>query len=190
MVNARRLVFEQAHKPAQPALVPDKVWLTPPGGPLLLTITGDSLSSYVYLTRDQKRIISLSGKNTLKIFDARDGHLIGRGTEGVGCMTNHFLVNITEEYGVTSGHGGFEVWNINTGQQLHDVHFSKYVCSIGLINDDIVAIIEGEVQVYNFRTGKSVQSFRDPRLVQKQILDSFSKRRFFFNTDAGRIEPL
>ena len=102
----------------------------------------------------------------MKIFDARCGHIIRRGTEGVKFITTHFLVNITEEYGVTSGSGAIQVWNINTGQKLYEFCSSETVSPIGLINDDIVAIVQGKLEVYNFRTGKPVRSFKDPRLVQ------------------------
>ena len=166
MVNTRRLVFEQAHKPSQPALVPDKVCLTPPGGPIQHSITAHTSFSSVYLTRDRKRIISASYDKTLKIFDARYGHII-RSTEGVVTMTKHFRVNITEEYGVTSGSGLIQVWKINTGQKLYEFCSTENVSPIGLINDDVVVIIEGKLDVYNFRTGKPVRSLKDPRLVQK-----------------------
>jgi WD40 repeat protein len=173
MVNAQRLVFEQAHKPAQPALVPDKVCLTPPGGPIQHTITAHTSFSNVYLTRDRKRILSASYDGTLKIFDARFGHMI-RSTEGVEEMTKHFRVDVTEEYGVTSGSGVIQVWKINTGQRLHQFRSSPNISPIGLINDDVVAILEGRLEVNNFRTGaEQIRSFNDPRLVFIQTISEF-----------------
>ena len=176
MINARRLVFEEAQKPALPALVPDKVCLTAPGGPIQHTITAHTSFSNVYLTRDRKRIISASYDGTLKIFDARFGHMI-RSTEGVAQMTKHFRVDVTEEYGVTSGSGLIQVWKINTGQKLHKFRSSGNISPIGLINDDVVAIIEGRLEVNNFRTGKRERSFNDPRLVLYTISQSHRKQK-------------
>lgn len=164
MTNVRRLVFQQAHNPSQPALVPDRVCLNPPGGPIQHTITAHTSFSNVYLTHDRKKIISASYDGTLKIFDARFGHLI-RSTEGVVGMTKHFLVDITEKYGVISGDGLIQVWKINTGQKLHEFPSSGNISPIGLINDDIVAIMEKKMMVNNLQTGKQVGFYSDPRLV-------------------------
>ena len=184
MVNARRLVFEQAHEPAQPALVPDRVFLTPPGGPIKLTITAAASFPNVYLTRDRKRIIFVSDE-TLKIFDARYGDMI-RCVEGVARKTIHFLVNVTEEYGVTSGSGLIQVWKINIGQKLYEFCSSENISPIGIINDDVVAIIEGKLEVYNFHTGKPVRSFKDPRLVHKTNFRELKQATFSVSTDASR----
>ena len=163
----RRLVFEQAHRPAQPALVPDKICLEQPGGPIQHTITAHTSFSNVYLTRDRKKIISASYDGTLKIFDARFGYVI-RSTEGV-VKTTHFLVDVTEDYGVISGSRLIQVWNINTGQKLHEFPACTNT-TIGLINDDVVAIIDTKLVVNNFRTGQQVGFFTDPRLVCLYII--------------------
>ena len=174
MANVRTLVLEQAHKPAEPSLVPDKICLEQPGGPIQHTITAHTSFSNVYLTHDRKKIISASYDGTLKIFDARFGHVI-RSTEGVVRMTKHFHVDVTEKYGVISGDGLIQVWKINTGQKLHEFPSSRNVSPIGLINDDVVAIMERKLVVNNFQTGKQEGVFSDPRLV---CLCTMLSRRF------------
>ena len=163
MEYTRRLVCEQAQHPPQAALVPDKVCLTQPGGAVLHTITAHASFTNVYLTRDKRRIFSASYDGTLKIFDARYGHLI-RATEGVKNMTKHFEVDDSEEIGVTSGAGEIQVWKINTGQLLHAFPSSGNISPIALINDVIVAIAEQRVELLNFRTGKRDGAFSDPQL--------------------------
>ena len=161
MINIKKLVFQQAHEPAHPALVPDKVCLTPPGGPIQHTITAHTSFSNVYLTRDRKRIISASYDQTLKIFDVQYGHMI-RNTEGVKDISKFFVVDVTEEYGVVSGSGEIQVWKTNTGQLLHVFQSSWNISPVALINEDVVALMEKRVKVFNFRTGKQEREFDDP----------------------------
>ena len=172
MLNVRRLVLEQAHQPKQTALVPDRLCLTPPGGSIKHTITAHTSFSSVYLTRDRKRIISASYDGTLKIFDARFGHMI-RSTEGVREMSKHFIIDITEEYGVASVRATIQVWKINTGQLLYEFPSDINISPITLLNNDVVALADGSVEVFNFRTGKRERSFGDPRLVKLFLIWNF-----------------
>ena len=111
--------------------------LTPPGGPLLRTLTGHSGEvSAVAVTPDGKQAVSASGDKTLKVWDLETGRALHT-LEGHSGYVHGVAVTPDGKRAVSaSDDKTLKVWDLETSRALHTLEgHSGYVAGVAVTPD-------------------------------------------------------
>ena len=159
---ALQTMLESA-RPARLWLRPLSQALTPPGGPLIRTLTGhaDRVNS-VALTPDGRRAVSGSRDKTLKVWDLETGEELRTLTghwERVSCMA------LTPD-GRRAVSGSLDqtlkVWDLDTGAELHTLHgHTEAVLCVALTPDGRRAVSgswDSTLKVWDLETGEELRT--------------------------------
>ena len=137
--------------------------LTPPGGPLLRTLTGHSGEvSAVAVTPDGKQAVSASGDKTLKVWDLETGRAL-RTLEGHSEFVNGVAVTPDGKRAVSaSSDQTLKVWDLETGRALRTLEGHSYVSGVAVTPDGkraVSASYDNTRKVWDLETGEMLATF-------------------------------
>ncbi len=101
-------------------------------------------------------------------------------TLGIEVSGNLIMVN---NHGIASDQGSIVVYNLENGQKMHVINKSARV--IKLLNDNLVLLIDGHIEVINGKTGNQIDSITE----QDSITDiSVAGKLLFYEIDMKRVK--
>ena len=137
--------------------------LTPPGGPLLRTLTGHSKSVYaVAVTPDGRCAVSASEDQTLKLWDLESGAEL-RTLTGHGSGVTAVAVTADGRRAVSgSWEGTLKVWDLESGAELRTLAGHRYgVTRVSVTADGRRAVSgswEGALKVWDLESGAELHT--------------------------------
>jgi WD40 repeat protein len=154
----QELLEEAGQRVAGPWLRPLAASLTPPGGPLLRTLTGhgDGVNT-VAVTPDGRRAVSASSDRTLKVWDLDTGHerlsLAGHG----GRVTAVAVTPDGRRAVSASSDRTLKVWDLDTGRErLSLTGHSSVVTAVAVMPDGRAAVSaswDGTLKAWDLASG-------------------------------------
>ncbi|MGH9455788.1 MAG: WD40 repeat domain-containing protein, partial [Terriglobia bacterium] len=160
----QHLLSQAAKFPTTPWLEPKTTSLTPPGGPLLRTLTGHTGEvTAVAVTPDGKQAVSASWDNTLKVWDLTSGKELRTLTGHTGWVTAVAVTPDGKQAISGSEDKTLKVWDLASGKELRTLTgHTGAVTAVAVTPDGkqaVSASSDNTLKVWDLTSGKCLATF-------------------------------
>jgi len=170
----RGLIKQARTDKGRPWLRPLTTSLTPPGGPLIRTLSGHTFGTRaVAMTPDGRRAVSASGDKTLKVWDLKSGQEI-RTLSGHASEVKAVAVTPDGRHAVSaSGDKTLKVWDLKSGQEIQTLSGHSMRVNAAIMTPDgrraVSASDDCTLKVWDLKSGQEIQTLSGHTLTVKAV---------------------